>query len=234
MVKPFGTPGPRAIHPELCDSPSLGRCGILANALFPRMIARADDQGRLAGDAGSILVECMPKLLRLVRVDEVAEALEELEAAGMILQYERGGEHLVQLTQWWRWQQGARRAYPSRWPAPPKWRDMVYGVGGDTPETYVAAARSKSRQSAADRGTSPRSAASRVGAYAGADAGPRAGANRAPTRTNTVPPAHEGAANGAAPRGGLRASAEAILSDPAASDEAKAGARAMLEMGARS
>jgi len=231
MVKPFGTPGPRAIHPELCDSPSLGRCGILANALFPRLIAMADDQGRLAGEAHDLLVQCMPKLLRVVTVDAVAEALDELEAAAMIRRYTAKGETLVQLEQWWRWQQGARRAYPSRWPAPPKWRDMVYGVGGDGPETYVAAARSKSRQSAASRGTSPRSAATRVGADAGAHVGARVGANRAPTSTNTVPPAHEAAANGAAPRGGLRASAEAILNDPAASDEAKAGARAMLAMG---
>jgi hypothetical protein len=233
MVKPFGTPGPRAIHPELCDSPSLGRCGILANALFPRLIAMADDQGRLAGEAHDLLVQCMPKLLRVVTVDAVAEALDELEAVNMIRRYTVRGEALVQLEQWWRWQQGARRAYPSRWPAPPKWRDMVYGVGGDTPETYVAASRSKTRQSAADRSTSPRSAATRVGADAGAHVGPRTGANRASTSTNTVP-SREGAANGAAPRGGLRTSAQAILDDPHASAEAKAGAQAVLEMGGQS
>jgi hypothetical protein len=125
MTKQFGTPGPRAIYPEMCDSPSLGRCSILANALFPRLVALADDQGRLAGDAYSLLVAALGRHMREVRVDQVEDALHELELAEVLTRYTVKGEQYLQLLSWWRWQNGQRRAYPSRWPAPSGWRDLV-------------------------------------------------------------------------------------------------------------
>lgn len=233
MTKQYGTPGPRAIYPEMCSSPSLGRCGILANALFPRLIAQADDQGRLAGDATTLTISCMPRLLRVVTIDAVAEAIAELAAVSMILTYQVRDEAYVQLLQWWRWQSSQRRAYPSRWPAPPGWHDIVYGIGRDSPETYDIAVVTSPRRNAAIRGTLQRPAASRVGADAGADAGARARAMPDRALASTVPsrePPPAGA-NGAA--GGLRASAQAIIDDPNASEDAKAGARAMLELGGR-
>src|ERR1700741_2755715 len=92
MTKQFSPPGPRAIHPEMCDSPSLGRCGLRANALFPRLIAKADDQGRLVGDAYSLLVNCMGRLLRLVAASDLDEAVVELAEAGVLQRYEREGQ----------------------------------------------------------------------------------------------------------------------------------------------
>jgi hypothetical protein len=180
MVKQFGTPGPRAIYPELCDSPSLGRCSVLANALFPRLIAQADDQGRLAGDTAGLLITCMGRLLRLVSVDELEAALVELEAADVLVRYERGGELYVQLLQWWRWQSSQRRAYPSRWPAPPGWQDLVYGSTKAEPETFEQAVSQGSPRNAAIRGNPRRIAASRVGPRTGPRTGP--GARAMPDR----------------------------------------------------
>jgi hypothetical protein len=162
MTKQFGTPGPRAIYPEMCDSPSLGRCSILANALFPRLVAKADDQGRLAGDAYGLLVQCMGRHMRDVRVDQLEDALAELEGAGVLARYAAEGAQYVQLLSWWRWQTGQRRAYPSRWPAPPGWRDLVYGCaaapGLDRFEDALAASP---RRNAAIRGNPPQPAAVR-------------------------------------------------------------------------
>lgn len=205
MTKQFGTPGPRAIHPEMCDSPSLGRCGLLANLLLPRLVAQADDQGRLQGSAQAVLVSCMPRLLSWVTVDGVEEALRELEGEGMLQRYPSRGEVLLQLSSWWTWQNSMRRAYPSRWPAPPGWRDLVYGnaVGGAATFEEVVAA--SPRRNAAIRGVLPQSAAirgTRVGPRAGPDAGACVGArgrrvpNRAVPKEEDVAPAPAGAARG--------------------------------------
>lgn len=236
MTKQFGTPGPRAIYPEMCDSPSLGRCSVLANALFPRMIAQADDQGRLAGDAYDLLISCMGRLLRLVTVDELEAALVELEQAEVVLRYQVRGEPYVQLLQWWRWQQSQRRAYPSRWPAPPGWKDLTYGHSKADPETFELAVSQGSPRNAAIRGVLPRSASSRVGPHAGPRTGPRARAmpDRAvPDHAVPSGATHPPGANGA-PAGGFVERAQEVLADPNATEEAKAGARAMLELrGAR-
>jgi len=208
MTKQFSTPGPRAIHPELCDSPSMGRCGLLANLLFPRLVAQADDQGRLAGGAAGVLVQCLPRLLRLVSVDQVGEALDELAEAGMLERYEHRGDELIQLTRWWHWQAGQRRAFPSRWPAPRGWQDLVYGNAQGEAASFEQAVDASSPRNAAIRGVPRRNAASRAGPRTGPDAGARVGASaggvppRAPT--DAVPsgasaPAREGAGG---PRGG--------------------------------
>jgi len=162
MPKEYSTPGPRAIYPELCDSRSLAKCGIVANALWPRLVVQADDQGRLAGNAVDVLGLCFPKMLDRVTVRQVRIALDEVEAAGMISRYEIDGEPYIQILTWWEWQASMRRAYPSRHPAPPEWIDAVYGFE-DHPKTYREArglpARRRSEDDpephAADAGTAP-------------------------------------------------------------------------------
>lgn len=134
MAKEFATPGPRAIYPEMCDSRSLAKCGIVANALWPRMIVQADDQGRLAGDATDVLGLCFSKMLDRVTIRQVRTALEELEAAGQIIRYHVDSEPYIQISTWWSWQGSMRRAYPSRHPAPADWDDFVYGFN-DHPKT---------------------------------------------------------------------------------------------------
>ncbi len=197
MTKQYGTPGPRAIYPEMCSSPSLGRCGLLANALFPRLVAMADDQGRLAGGANVVLLQCLPRMAEQLRAKDVDEALTELTTAGMLVRYAVRGEPLLQVAGWWRWQSSMRRAYPSRWPAPRGWTDLVYGLGGD-PQTVKEAAAATPPRNAAIRGTSLRSATPR--ASASASAGARAMPDRAQPNP-AVPPARDPAASGAG-RGG--------------------------------
>lgn len=181
MTKLYGTPGPRLIYPELCTSPSMGRCGLVAQALWPRLVAMADDQGRLAGGPEDIRVQCFAKSLRLVTTRAVATALSELADQGHVRAYEVGGEPYLQLEHWWTWQAGMRRAYPSRWPAPDGWEDRVFGRWKedgeavdnpvDTPdETPPAAARSDLPQSAAlgRLHTPPRAGAYEAPAHAAA------------------------------------------------------------------
>jgi hypothetical protein len=123
--KIYGKAGPRAIHPDICTSESLAGCSILAQLLFDRLIAQADDQGRLRGSARSVRGQCLP-LIDDVTTDAVAGALVELADAKCIEAYEVAGQQLIQISGWWRWQ-NPRRAYPSRLPPPPGWGDDVFG-----------------------------------------------------------------------------------------------------------
>lgn len=202
MTKQFGTPGPRSIYPEMAQSPSLGRCGLLANLLFPRLLAAADDQGRLQGGAHSVLLVCLPRLLRLVTIDQVEEALEELERESMVRRYTVRNESYLQVLGWWRWQSGARRAYASRLPAPRGWTDLVYGTGEGAPASFNEALEASPRRNAAACGSLRRRAARATGARAGARAPGRAQAQPDRALTDAVPsgaPAREGSGG---PRGG--------------------------------
>lgn len=218
MTKQWGTPGPRAIHPEMCDSPSLGACGLLANALFPRLIAQADDQGRLAGEAHAILVQCMGRHLRTISVDQIDEALQQLEEAEIIERYTAGRAEYVQIVAWWRWQSGQRRAYPSRWPAPKGWTDLVYGcsMAPEGQDSADIAARNSSPRNAALRGSPLQRAADRSNPRPRAQApthAPSAGTAGASTVPDTVPSrGPRAAANGAA-RGGPTKSAGEVMSE---------------------
>lgn len=139
MPKEFSTPGPRAIYPDVCDSRSLGACGLLANVIWPRLIAIADDQGRIAGDATDVLTVALANIRRKVKHREVEIALEELARAKQILVYTVDGEPYIQIVSWWTWQHSQRRAYHSRHPAPKGWTDYVYGYPGAEHATFRAA-----------------------------------------------------------------------------------------------
>jgi hypothetical protein len=145
VTKRFGTPGPRSLHPTFASSRGLARCKTLARLLFACLIATADDQGRVCGDAADLRA-----LFRLQESqDTVEEALAELVDGGMVKRYEADGQPLVQLVSWWLWQSSQRRAYPSRHPGPTGWHDLVYGFEG-YPPTF-AAARGEMPQDAAER-----------------------------------------------------------------------------------
>lgn len=136
MPKQFGDRGPRAIYPDAATSRNLGAASIEAQLLFDRLICQADDQGRIEGDSVIVKALCVPLIAELTP-ERVEAALRALARGLLINRYQAPGyPHLIQLSTWWRWQAGMRRAYPSRWPAAEGWEDAVYGFGGDGPKTY--------------------------------------------------------------------------------------------------
>lgn len=235
MTKRFGTPGPRSIHPEIVDSPSLGRCGVLANLLFPRLVATSDDQGRQSGDAAEIRLRLLRPLMQSFTEAQVDAALRELALAGMVIVYTADDVQYVQITNWWEWQ-SMRRAYPSRHPAPPRWHDLIYGVTG-YPDTIDDARRTMPRN-AVNRGNTPQSAADRSKLPPRArlptqapDAPPRAGAGRAlPGHAQPVTPATRDGAGAPPSRGGPRHASE-VLADPTAPADVAQGAAAWASIG---
>jgi hypothetical protein len=133
MPKKYGTPGPRLMMPTVCTSVPLAGCCIEAQLLFDRLIAQADDQGRLQGEPRVVAALCMP-LVRAANERAVNRWLAELAGAGLVARYEVGAVRLLQLRGWWDNQGAPRRAYPSRYPAPDGWTDRVR-IDGETPRT---------------------------------------------------------------------------------------------------
>jgi len=141
MTKQFGDSGPRTLYPDICTSKSLASCSLKAQLLFDRLIVQVDDQGRMLGDPGVVKAKCVP-LLKGVGAKSVARALRELAAVDCIILYQVDQRELLQLANWWNYQNGLRRAYASRWPAPPDWLDGAYGYIGDgIPESKPAGLR---------------------------------------------------------------------------------------------
>jgi len=237
MPKEYGTPGPRAIYPDICTSRSIAACSVEAQLLFDRLLAQADDQGRIEGDALVIKTLCVPLVESIPargfgrgskRVRGVDELLAELEAEDLVHVYRSGRAVLVQVITWWRWQQGMRRAYPSRWPSPEGWTDAVYGHGAGSAATY------KAWLSAAERGTAPHNAAWRGelphnGAIGGGFA--RAGGAQPPAEAgadsgaSTVPDSPQPPAGGGRPSRANGTNQRAVEAERAAAKQAAEEAR---------
>lgn len=118
----------RAIYPTMATSLSLARCTIGAQLLFDRLIAAADDQGRLQGDPLLVRAQCMP-LIDRATIKAVDGWLNELQTETMVIRYSANGQPLIQIANWWAHQGWLRHLRPSRWPAPDGYSDQLKGHG---------------------------------------------------------------------------------------------------------
>lgn len=118
----------RAVYPSAATSLSLARCSVEAQLLFTRLIAAADDQGRLQGDPMLVKASCMP-LVDRASIKSVDRWLGELADGEMIVRYEAGGQPLIQIAKWHKYQGWLRHLRPSRWPAPEGFTDQTKGRG---------------------------------------------------------------------------------------------------------
>lgn len=118
----------RAVYPSAATSLSLARCSVEAQLLFTRLIAAADDQGRLQGDPMLVKASCLP-LVDRATTKAVDRWLAELDEQGMIRRYEAGSQPLIQVVKWWEHQGWLRHLFPSRWPAPDGFEDRTKGHG---------------------------------------------------------------------------------------------------------
>jgi len=131
MAKQYGTPGPRALYPDACTSPSLAACDPLAQLLFDRLLVLADDQGRVQTDPFWVKANAFP-FVSEATPRRIRSWIAQLSEHELLISYTTGNVELGQFVTWWKRQAGQRRAYPSRWPAPPGWdQDRTYGLPTD-------------------------------------------------------------------------------------------------------
>jgi len=112
---------PRRVPPEFCSDELLEECSVLATLLLYRIVSQADDQGRLPGHPRYIKAVCFA-MRPDVTERKVAAAIDELARAGFLIRYDARQRVYLQVDRWQdlqgRW---GRRAYKSRYPAPPGW-----------------------------------------------------------------------------------------------------------------
>jgi hypothetical protein len=117
----------RLLYSTVSTSERVAGLGVKGALIFTWLLAHCDDQGRYAGSAKRIKAEVVP-MLDDISVEDVEKALEDMKKAKppLILQYsdDRYGE-LIQIADWWEFQNGLRFRNPSRHPPPEGWRDDV-------------------------------------------------------------------------------------------------------------
>ena len=129
---------PRRIPPEFCTDELLESCSLLAVVTLYRIISQADDQGRLPGAPKYIRGICF-SMRPGVTERKVADAIDELVRAGFLIRYDAKGRVFLQIDRWFDLQgKWGRRAYPSRYPAPPGWSQDWVSEKGDEPDDVHA------------------------------------------------------------------------------------------------
>jgi len=109
---------PRLIYPTCTTSASLNSKSALVEVLWWRLIACADDQGRLSGVPKSIKTEYVPFRPEII-LENIPKLLDELKE-DMIAVY--GNPPVIQILTWWDWEH-PQWALPSFYPAMKDWID---------------------------------------------------------------------------------------------------------------
>ena len=136
---------PRRVPPEFCTDELLESCSLLATLLLYRLISQADDQGRLPGHPKSVRAVCFA-MRPAITERKVALAIDELVRFGFLIRYDLKGRVFLQVDNWHDLQgKWGRRAYPSRYPAPPGWTHDWVSVKEDVePELRASGAQGAS------------------------------------------------------------------------------------------
>jgi hypothetical protein len=113
-------PRKRMIHECIWRSETLAKLPRDARYLFIGLVTTADDQGRRRGNPGLIRSDIFP--LDDVALTDISKWLEALEIAESITCYQADGVDLIQVTNWWEYQQPTF-AWPSEYLPPGGWTD---------------------------------------------------------------------------------------------------------------
>jgi hypothetical protein len=136
---------PRRVPPEFCSDELLEDCSLLAALLLYRVISQADDQGRLPGHPKWIRAVCFG-MRPAISERKVAAALDEIVRAGFLIRYDVAHRVFLQVGHWHDLQgKWGRRAYASRYPAPPGWTDDWVSVKSGDEEPPAADQRAELR-----------------------------------------------------------------------------------------
>lgn len=115
----------RLIYSNISTSEKVNELGVKGMLLYILLIAHADGQGRLSGSSKAIKAMVAPMLDELTE-DDVEQALEAMGDKALICQYEdSNGRSLIQIYDWWLWQDKLRIKTASKYEPPPGWQDRV-------------------------------------------------------------------------------------------------------------
>src|SRR3990172_280998 len=122
------------LHASISTSTQVADLSILGQLIFERMFPHADFQGRLTGHPRKIKAMVIPMVD--ASAEEVYEQLQKMHDVGLTIWYEAGGEKIVQLVSWWKFQD-RRFAHPSKFPPPDGWKDRLRYNDPHNPKTLI-------------------------------------------------------------------------------------------------
>lgn len=119
----------RTLDPKIFMDEFIGSQSMRLRLLWLGLIiSLADDQGRMADNPTTIRALIFPYDVRITMKD-IEVDLRILNKAHKIIRYRAGtngdGKQLIQIVQWWRYQNKAQWASRSAHPAPAKWIDRI-------------------------------------------------------------------------------------------------------------
>lgn len=123
-VPNMGSKKAALVWPTICDSERMASLGVKGALVYTWMLARADRQGRFAGNAKRVKALVVP-FMDEITAEDVERALLAMETEGLILRYTdpSTGRSLIQVADWWEYNAGAKYITASKWPPPEGWTD---------------------------------------------------------------------------------------------------------------
>ena len=114
----------RMLPSGLSRSRQYAALSIFGKALYPLLMANADDQGRLPADADRVKWAVCPNVPE-IPTERIPDLLAEMQRVGLAIIYDDGPEPVIQLTQWWEDQSSMEWAYPSEFAPHQNWQDRL-------------------------------------------------------------------------------------------------------------
>ena len=115
----------RLIYNSISTSERVSSLGVKGALLYTWLITHCDAQGRHTGKP-NIVKQVVVPFLDEISAEDIAEALELMDEKQLIILYQDGkGRSLIQVTDWWDWQDGLRYKAASHYEAPDGWKDKV-------------------------------------------------------------------------------------------------------------
>jgi len=115
----------RIIRESICTSDSIDALTAFQETVFYRLIVNCDDYGRLDARPAVLKAKLFP--LKDMRSSVIAEAIQALSSAELVILYEVDGKPFLQMKSWDRHQQ--IRAKKSKYPAPGSGKEASDGIG---------------------------------------------------------------------------------------------------------
>lgn len=143
VAKRFSGQRARLIYPETVQSEQIRELAKepLHVLVWYSLFHGVDDQGRMEARVSTILGGCMAHFPDgVIKPKVIQEALHRMRSikdengVPLIYVYEAKGTMVLQIANWWRFQNGMEHAWPSAWPKPPAelapdWMDQIRGYG---------------------------------------------------------------------------------------------------------
>ena len=115
----------RLIYSSISTSERVSSLGVKGALLYTWLITHCDTQGRMPGKS-KVVKQLVAPFIDEVTPEDVDMALEQMQKLKLIKRYEDDtGRPLLQVLDWWQWQNGLRYWSPSHYQAPQGWEDRT-------------------------------------------------------------------------------------------------------------